>query len=123
MAKSFILDVWQGFEYTSDFSTIKCLRYGLCKKEVVCLFIAFVEKSTVSIYTAEMLAICKSRHWILGIGIGIGNGTGIGADITNTIISISIRPMDPKLSRMVTQDERNQSTESRDTSILWSRDK
>ena len=85
------------------------------------MFIAFVEKSTVSIYTAEMLAICKSRHWILGIGIGIG--TGIGADITNNIISISIRPMDPKLSRMVTQDERNQSTKSRDTSILWSRDK
>ena len=38
----------------------------------------------------------------LGIGIGIGNGIGIGSDITNDIISSSIRPMDPKLSRVVT---------------------
>ena len=38
-------------------------------------------------------AICKPRHWNLGIGIGIG----IGNDITNAIISTSIRPMDPKL--------------------------
>ena len=43
-------------------------------------------------------AICKPRHWNLGIGIGIG----IGTDITNVIISSSIRPMDPKLSRVVT---------------------
>ena len=43
-------------------------------------------------------AICKPRQWILGIGIGIG----IGTDITNVIISSSIRPMDPKLSRVVT---------------------
>ena len=42
-----------------------------------------------------LIAICKSRHWNLGIGIGIG----IGTDITNAIISSSIRPMDPKLSR------------------------
>ena len=41
-------------------------------------------------------AICKPRHWNLGIGIGIGT------DITNVIISSSIRSMDPKLSRMVT---------------------
>ena len=47
-------------------------------------------------------AICKSRHWNLGIGIGIGNGIGIGTDITNVIISSSIRPMDPKISRVVT---------------------
>ena len=38
----------------------------------------------------------------LGIGIGIGNGTGIGTDITNAIIFSSIRPMDPKLSSVVT---------------------
>ena len=38
-------------------------------------------------------AICKPRHWNLGIGIGIG----IVNDITNAIISTSIRPMDPKL--------------------------
>ena len=44
------------------------------------------------------MAICKPRHWNLGIGIGIG----IGNDITNVIISSSIRPMDPKLSRVVT---------------------
>ena len=41
----------------ADFSTIKCLRYGLYKKEVVCLFIAFVEKCIVSIYTAEMFLL------------------------------------------------------------------
>ena len=44
------------------------------------------------------MAICKRRHWNLGIGIGIG----IGTDITNAIISSSIRPMDPNLSRVVT---------------------
>ena len=44
------------------------------------------------------MAICKSRH--LNLGIGIENG--IGTDITNAIISSSIRPMDPKLSRVVT---------------------
>ena len=44
-------------------------------------------------------AICKSRHWNLSIGIGIG----IGTDITNAIIYSSIRPMDPKLSRVVTR--------------------
>ena len=37
----------------------------------------------------------------LGIGIGIGNGIGIGTDITNIIISSSIRPMDPKRSMVV----------------------
>ena len=42
------------------------------------------------------MAICKSRHWNLGIGIGIGT------DITNPIISSSIRPMDPKRNRTVT---------------------
>ena len=48
----------------------------------------------------DLLAICKSRYWNLGIGIGIG--IGIGTDITNVIIFSSIRPMDPKLSRVVT---------------------
>ena len=43
-------------------------------------------------------AICKPRHWNLGIGIGIG----IGIDVTNTITSSSRRPMDPNLSRVVT---------------------
>ena len=38
----------------------------------------------------------------LGIAIGIGNGIGIGTDITNAIISSSIKSMDPKLSRVVT---------------------
>ena len=36
------------------------------------------------------------------LGIGIGIGTGIGTHITNVIISSSIRPMDPNLSRVVT---------------------
>ena len=43
-------------------------------------------------------AICKTWHWNLGIGIGIA----IGTDITNAIISSSIRSMDPKVSRVVT---------------------
>ena len=38
----------------------------------------------------------------VNLGIGIGIGIGIGTDITNVIISSSIRPMDPKLSRVVT---------------------
>ena len=42
--------------------------------------------------------ISKPLHWNLGIGIGI--------DITNVIISSSIRPIDPKLSRVVNYDER-----------------
>ena len=37
-------------------------------------------------------SICKPRHWNFGIGIGIGT------DITNVIISSSIRPMDPNLA-------------------------
>ena len=51
---------------------------------------------------ALQLAICKSWHLNLGIGNGIGNGIGIGIDIRNAIIFSSIRPMDPKLSRMIT---------------------
>ena len=38
-------------------------------------------------------------------------------------ISIFIRPVDPKLGRVVTQDERTSPTNSRDTSTTWSRDK
>ena len=48
------------------------------------------------------MAICKLRHWNLGIGIGIGIRIGIGTDITNVIISSSIRPIDPKLNGVVT---------------------
>ena len=48
------------------------------------------------------MAICKPRHWNIGVEIGIGNGIDIGTDITNAIIFTSIRPMDPKLSRVVT---------------------
>ena len=43
------------------------------------------------------VAICKPRHWSLGIGIGIG----IGTDTTKAIISSYIRPMDIKPSRLV----------------------
>ena len=43
-------------------------------------------------------AICKPRHWNLGIGIGIA----IGTDTTNAIISPSIRPINTKPSRVVT---------------------
>ena len=55
--------------------------------------------------------------------VNLGIGIGIGTDITNAIISTSIRSMDPKLSRVVTYDERTPSTKSRDTSRPWSRDK
>ena len=51
---------------------------------------------------AQNTAICKPRHWNLGIEIGIGTRIGIGIDITNDIISSSIRSMDPKLSMVVT---------------------
>ena len=65
------------------------------------------------------MAICKPRHWNLGIGIGIG----IGTDTTNAIISSYIRSMDNKPSRVMTWDEGTPPTKSRDTSISWSRDK
>ena len=45
------------------------------------------------------MAICKPRHWNLGIRIGIG--IGIGADTTNAIFSSSIRPMVIKPNRVV----------------------
>ena len=38
-------------------------------------------------------------------------------------ISTFTKPMDPKLSRVVTQDEGNPPAKSRATSIVWSRDK
>ena len=60
-------------------------------------------------------AICKPRHWNLGIGIGIRIGTG--TDITNVNISSSIRPMYPKRSRLVTQNEETPTTKSRDSAI------
>ena len=58
----------------------------------------------------------------LGIGTGIGIGTGFGTDITNIIISTSIKPMDPKISRVVTQNEGAPLTKSRDILITWSCD-
>ena len=45
-------------------------------------------------HTKDLMAICKRRLWNVGIGIGI--------DIKNAIISSSIRPMNTKLSRVVT---------------------
>ena len=38
----------------------------------------------------------------VNLGIGIGIGTGIGIDIANDLISSSIRPIDPKLSSLIT---------------------
>ena len=46
-------------------------------------------------YLEKKWAICKPWHWNLGIGIGIGT------DISNAIISSSIRSMDTKFSRVV----------------------
>ena len=86
----------------------------------------FCRNSTDVFCFRNNMAICKPRYQNLGIRIGIGNGIGIGTDITNAIISSSIRSMNPKLSRVVTQDERTPPTpltKSRDTSMSWSRDK
>ena len=69
-----------------------------------------------------LTAICKPRHWNLGIGIGIGIEIGIGTDTTNAIISSSIRPMDNKRSRLGTLDEGTPHTKSRNTLTVWSRD-
>ena len=44
--------------------------------------------------TTIFFGICKPMHWNLGIGMEFE----IGTDITTTIISSSIRPIDPKLS-------------------------
>ena len=54
--------------------------------------------SLFKITISKIRAICKPRHWNLGNGIGIG----IGTDITNVIISSSIRSMDSNRSRVVT---------------------
>ena len=48
------------------------------------------------------LVILHSEWPFVNLGMGIGNGIEIGTDITNAIISSSLRPMDPKLSRVVT---------------------
>ena len=45
------------------------------------------------------VAICKPRHWNLGIRLGIRTGTG--TDTTNFIIYSSIKTMDTKPSRVV----------------------
>ena len=59
--------------------------------------------------SAQTMLICKPWHWNLGIGIG--------SDTTIAIRSISL--MDPKLSRVVTQDQGNAPTKSRDTSLIF----
>ena len=41
------------------------------------------------------------RRPFVNLGTGIGIGIGIGTDISNSIISSSIKPMDPKLSRVM----------------------
>ena len=62
-------------------------------------------------------AICKPRQW----NLIIGNGIGIGTDITNAIISSSTRPMDSKLCKVVTKDDRTPTTKPCDTLhvIMW----
>ena len=47
------------------------------------------------VFVYKKPAICKPQHWNLGIGIGIGT------DITNHYFQFH-KPMDPKLSRLVT---------------------
>ena len=90
--------------------------------KLVQLLVLSTKNSEISLYLKNfynkylLQAICKPRHWNFSIGIGIGT------NITSSITSTSIRSMDPKLSRVVTQDEVTPLTKSRDTSILWSRD-
>ena len=61
----------------------------------------FVYKYTQTMEYVKNKVLGKIRPFV-NLGIGIGIGTGTGTDITNVIISSSIRPMDPKLSRVVT---------------------
>ena len=66
----------------------------------------------------DNLVVPKIRPYVnLGIGIGIGT------DTTNAIVSTPARPVGTKTSRMVIQDEETTPTKSRDTPMLWSRDK
>ena len=53
------------------------------------------------------------------LGIGTGSGIRTGTDITNADISSSVRPMDTKLSRMMTKDKGTPPTKSRDTSKIF----
>ena len=55
--------------------------------------------------------------------VNLAIGIGIGTDTAKATISSCIRPMYPKLSRVVTSDESTPPTKSRDTLVLWSRDK
>ena len=64
-------------------------------------FDRFCNRKAFLCHVSLKLAICKPQHRNLGIGIGNGNGIGIGTDITNVIISSSIRPMGLKLNRLV----------------------
>ena len=57
------------------------------KQHIFCSFLRWT-------YGNKIGAICKPRHWNLGIGIGIG----IGIDITNDIVSSSIRLRIPNLA-------------------------
>ena len=68
----------------------------------VCLDILKSYNVSVTIYLKLCLgifqwAICKPRHWNLGIGIG--------TDTTNAIISSSIRPIYTKIRRVVIKDD------------------
>ena len=65
----------------------------------------------IKFYRHYLMAICKSRHWNLGIGIGIGTDTtnaiissSISGHVTNQkrYISTFTRPMDPTLNKVVT---------------------
>ena len=61
-------------------------------------FVSFFKISFKMSESSPYMAICKPRHWNLGIGIGIG----IGTDTTNAINSSYIRSMDTKPSRVMT---------------------
>ena len=84
-------------------------------------FIIFRLKDLKFYFATSSVECCSWQLcWpFVNFGIEIGNGI----DITNAIISSFIKHMNPKLSRVVTQDKRSPHTKSCDTLILSSSDK
>ena len=75
------------------------VRVDISVKRFSLSFISVVNLSMTPFYFSSndfFMAICKPRHW----NLGIGNGIGIGTDTKNAIISSFIWPMDTKPSRV-----------------------
>ena len=61
------------------------------------------------------MVICKPRHW--------NWNWNWSWHYKRHYISTYVKPMDPKLGRVMTQDEETIPTKSRDALITWSLDK